>query len=197
MHYKLPVRTQKYLDRYGEIPPPLYTPEWTGPLKLRPDWQALVDPTMGYLKWRDRERCRCKNTKNIPRGETVCEVCGLCSREEYTEGYASSDDSRYTPNRNRYDFKTHLHRHLQPLVKAGAPGHVIRRIQGIFPTIYRTYFRIHPKRKNFTSYGWILRRLCEREGISQYCHVLPTLKTPSKAREAEETWTKIREKLAL
>lgn len=202
MHYKLPVRTQRYLDKHGAIPPPLYTPKWTGPLKLRLDHQALVDPTLGYLGWRDRERCQCNKDSNLGRNiritqESVCDSCGLCYPEPYVENYAKEQDLRYTPNKNRYDFKTHLHRHLQPLVKAGAPGHVINRIRGLFPAVYRTYFRIHPKRKNFTSYGFILRNLCVREGLTQYSHVFPTLKTPSKLKEAEETWSKIRERLAL
>lgn len=202
MHYKLPVRTQRYLDKHGSIPEPLYTPQWTGPLKLRPDHQALVDPTLGFLGWRNRERCRCKEniqTEYSNKGifETVCSTCGLCFPETYIESYARESDARCIPNKNRYDFKTHLHRHLQPLVKAGAPGHVVKRLQGLFPAIYRAYFRIHPKRKNFTSYGFILRNLLVREGMTQYCHVFPTLKTPSKLEEAQETWAKIRERLGL
>jgi hypothetical protein len=86
---------------------------------------------------------------------------------------------------------------MQPSVKAGVPGHVLARVNGIYPLVYIMYFRLHKKPKNFMSYGCILNALYEREGVTQHIGALPTLKTPSKLLQSHAGWSRIRNELGI
>ena len=193
----LPVRTRRAVYANGCVSraAPIYSNvQW--PIKFRPAWQALVDPSMGYLPTRNAA-CRCGTQHTVlVDGVHTCFQCAIVGQAICTEAPYRTDGARYTPKIHRYDFKNHLDRHMQP-IQSLIPGLASRRIRGIFPRIYRVFFKLYPKRKNFMSYGFVLRKLLVAEGLSPDIGNLPTVKTPCKVRECEEAWRAISLELGL
>ena len=153
---------------------------------------------MGYLAYKWSMDNGCKHENEVIHGkQATCPDCGWFRYLANPEDIAFEKHTCYVPKSNRYDFKTHLDRHMKPLVKADVPGHVLQRVRGVFPHVYRTFFRLYPKRKNFLSYGFVLRKLLARDDCERYCHLLPTVKTPSKVAEAEAAWERIKGHIVL
>lgn len=67
----------------------------------------------------------------------------------------------------------------------------MRKIRAVFPTLYKTFFEIAPKRHNFMSYGFVLRKLLDVMGVDYSTYDIPTVKTPSKVRQCEAFWKQL------
>lgn len=71
------------------------------------------------------------------------------------------------------------------------------RVRALFARLYRVFFKLFPKRKNFMSYGFVLRKILIAQGLSEYASSLPTVKTPCKIRECEHAWASMCKELGI
>jgi hypothetical protein len=165
------------------------------PFEFRPVW---CHPDDWARPWHATPRCvsgEAAHDWTEVDGIYTCRACGLCGDSVRSENpYCTSP--RFTAKQNRYNFMNHLDRHLKPLTE-NLTVEECRRVRGTFPRVYRVFFKIYPNRKNFMSYGFVLRKIMVREGLERYVSLVPTIKTPSKVRESEEAWRRICERLRL
>lgn len=89
-----------------------------------------------------------------------------------------------------YDYLKYLDRHVQKL-NGKIPHACMRKIRAVFPSLYRTFFKVAPKRKNFMSYGFVLRKLLGMMRVTYDQALVPTIKTKSKIKACECYWAEI------
>lgn len=163
-------------------------------VKCKPDWQGLHDTDLGFK----RVESVCEHQSEhrlVSKGTVICTLCATVLCTTYEEAPYRSATARYTPNIHRYDYKTHLHRHLSSV--KGVPNDSMCRVRATFARMYRVFFKLFPKRKNFMSYGFVLRKIMEAQGLSQYTSTLSVVKTPCKIKECEHAWKRMCEELGI
>lgn len=156
----------------------------------------MVDESLGYLPTVDGS-CACDRKHECDvAGVITCRQCAAQKCTVYVEPPYNTAKARYTPKTHRYNFKNHLEKHMAPILLHVDHGQLCK-MRNLFQRAYRVFFRLYPKRKNFMSYGFTLRKILIRFGLGSLQYSLPTVKTPSKVRECEEAWRRIIERLGV
>ena len=135
--------------------------------------------------------CDCNREFEFPYdGNFTCSRCGLvkqCIYEEMPVWHGLSTKVQGSC----YDCKTHLGNHLAPVTRY-LDARSIEKIKAVFPLVYKTFFNIAKHRKNFCSYGFVIKKLLEMMGVDCTNIPLKIVKTKAKLRENERYWRDIR-----
>lgn len=75
------------------------------------------------------------------------------------------------------------------------PAELEERLKNMFKMVQTPFLKHSPKRKNFLSYSYCLRKLLQLLGEDEYMSLFGTLKSNSKLYEQEMIWKKICEEL--
>lgn len=125
----------------------------------------------------------------------LCSNCGQVQGSYYEDMPSWHGLSTRGPS-TCYDCRTHLANHLAPVTKY-IDAWAIEKIKATFPLIYRTFFKIAPTRKNFCSYGFVIKKMLEMMGVPCEHIPLKIVKTKQKLRENENYWTAINESIKI
>lgn len=119
----------------------------------------------------------------------LCSVCGQVKGSYYEDMPAWHGLATKGPP-TCYDCRTHLANHLAPVTRY-LEARYVEKIKAVFPLIYRTFFRVAPHRKNFCSYGFVIRELLRMMHVE--CGHLPLkiVKTKAKLKENQKYWEDI------
>jgi hypothetical protein len=128
-------------------------------------------------------------------GLLTCTSCGVQDPSTREFVHPDSWESGAEPKpASTYNFKNHVQKYLKP-IRSRVPPVFIANIEAIFPDILNAFFSIAPHRKNFISYAYIIGQILREYGFDTEDLPIPTLKTPSKIREAAEFWYEIKKKI--
>ena len=209
MKYKLPVRTQRLLNIYDPNKPAVaaernagldFTRDLTtaqqileGNKKVYNVYRCALDinplVTGVYsVKKPSPEPCSCDKDQEIERdGCYVCCVCGEVKGPVYITAQAWHGTSTIV-RAQKYDFMKYADNTYLRKLLSKIPYIYTIKIKAVLPKLYETFFKVAPGRKNFMSYGFVLRKLLEMMGVDHTCYGVPTVKTPSKVRACEAYW---------
>lgn len=151
--------------------------------------ESLVDMSSEDYEGISHVTCSCGTSADLieSEGQYVCTSCGLVSGNIY-DMVATWHGTHVITKKQVYDYNKHMERHLKPLF--GKIEHVyIRKVQAVFPVAYKAFFKIAPNRKNFMSYGFVIRKLLQMMCCDVRKLNIPTVKTPSKVRDCERYWS--------
>ena len=208
MKFKLPVRTRRALER-GSLPRPRGPAGCIGGLDHTPllGWGADPDgpvwPTPAPLDCaavlaqirRDTDgprtdadgACACgTGTEVVKDGQYVCTKCGIVKDPVCVAAHAWHGTHTII-RQQTYDYLKYLDKHTLKLC-GKIPYHCVRKIRAVFPVLYRAFFKVAPKRKNFMSYGFVLRKLLDLMRVPYDHALVPTIKTKSKVKACEGYW---------
>lgn len=193
--YRLPVRTQRALDERRTMgkPPKELTPLKTPPITRMPHRYSKRDiygtTTPAYLAARNFkiELCDCgsENT-SYEDGYEVCMSCALVGGS-VKAAPPVWHGTHSIIKKHFYDPSNYMKVRLKRLSK-GVPGHAMRKLEAVFPTIYRAFFKCVPHRKNFMDYGFVIKRLLELQGLDPERFNIKSVVTPSKIRDCQMYW---------
>ena len=200
MIYKLPVRTQRRLQHlknaaiYVRDLPNVNVPETY--VETPPSTEDCYDPYLVYKTLRAKSlfdvhipngECTCGKIHEVEdQGIYVCTICGITKDPVYVAQNAwNGTHTIFT--KQYYDPCKYLDKHLQKCTTT-VPHRYLRRIRAIFPQIFRIFFVLVPKRKNFMSYGFVIRKLLDFMGQEYSDITVPTIKTACKIKQCEDYW---------
>lgn len=204
MKYKLPSSTRRKLDAVRSESRviirdiPMYTaPEAS--FETPPSIEDYHDPYKIFLYLRNKKpyhvpsttvECTCSKEYEYDKdGVFVCTLCGLCKDPVY-DAPNSWDGTHTVLHKQFYDPCKYLDKHLQKCV-SHVPHTTLRKIRAIFPKIFRTFFILVPHRKNFMSYGFVIRKLLDIMKVTYTDATVPTIKTACKIRQCQQWWDTI------
>lgn len=119
-------------------------------------------------------------------GSTVCTLCGYSRGNVYQEPPVWHGTHTIV-RKSVYDFRKHAERHLQRL-NGTVDGRDIEKVRAVFPVLHEAFFKVAPHRKNFMSYGFVIRKLLRLLDVDTSKLDISSLKTPSKIRDCETYW---------
>lgn len=216
MQYKLPSRTRRALEAgklcgapRGEAP---YMEEmfrrgggllsvWgedQDGIEGRPGEQDGILPTpVVNLYGTDHEKwcCAVREFQTVKDGMHVCVLCGLVRGNVYQEPPVWHGTHSIV-RKAVYDFRKHVDRHLAR-ISARVCTADLDRIRAVFPNIYKAFFVVAPKRRNFMSYGFVIKKLLLMLGRDVRGLDITVVKTPCKVRDCEKYWRGILERVDL
>lgn len=207
MKLKLPVRTQRAINKYvrdggqdrcGNLQKIIW------PIRSTENIIRISNEIQTYFKNVSRYKfgtaksddCCCgKQFEHVIRGVYTCVSCGM-TKDSLKIVPASWHGTSTIVRKQKYNCVTHLERHIKPL-KGHVANEILIWIRGIFPCIYRSFFKLVPARKNFMHYGFVLEKLLTA------CHVrtsnlkLARMKTASKIKDCEIMWRRVYDNISL
>ena len=204
MIYKLPIRTQRHLSRRRDVP--IYS---NFKLCTSEDFEETVaaydpsvDPFAIFKTLRVSKpdppipvreyspECPCTSDMEVEKdGLYVCTQCGLVKDPVYVAPCEWHGTHTIT-HKQYYDPLKYLDKHMRRLA-GRVPHDCTRQIRALFPKIFKTFFEVAPLRKNFMSYGFVLRKLLDMMRLPYDDNTVPTIKTPCKVKLCEGYWTMI------
>lgn len=217
MKFKLPVRTRKAIESgrfVNKIKVPRDyiasdAPDRPGDVVSTLDFENnddyknitafAIDPAyfLNIVKIKNTDgTCRVSNTcpcsqedEDETNGLYVCTSCGVIKGPVYVAAHAWHGTHTII-HKQTYDFLKYLDKHMQKM-SGKVPHDAIRKIRAVFPRIFNTFFKIAPLRKNFMSYGFVMRKLMDIMKLPYDDRLIPTIKTGSRVRLCESYWTLI------
>lgn len=98
--------------------------------------------------------------------------------------------------RHLYDFTSHVHFCVTGVVPPRLTDLQERTLVAEFKKIQDPFTKLKPPgRRNFLSYTFVIRKLCERHGHTALIQYLPVLKGSRKRQTANQIWDAIRREL--
>ncbi len=204
MIYKLPVRTQRHISKRRNDP--LYDNFKLCTFEDFEETISAYDPSVDPFaifktlrvfkpdtpmpKHEVSPECPCtSDLEVINDGMYVCTRCGLIKDPVYVAP-CEWHGTHTIIQKQYYDPLKYLDKHMRKLV-GHVPHNCTRQIRALFPKIFKTFFEVAPARKNFMSYGFVLRKLLDMMHLPYDDKTVPTIKTPCKVKLCEGYWTLI------
>jgi len=134
--------------------------------------------------------CSCEgDTDTVKDGQYVCTVCGTV-KDPVMVAPPVWSGTHTIIRRQAYDYLKYLDRHMTKL-NGNVPHRAVEKIRAVFPVLYKGFFKVAPNRKNFMSYGFVLRKLLDAMCVTYSPGLIPTIKTKSRVRACESYWSQI------
>ena len=164
----------------------------------------LESPYLLYARARDRRGvwdkpeeagCKCTFGSFEIDGFETCPACGKVGRPVYAPVPSWHGTCTRSPSKP-YNSSTHMNANLSK-IKDKISHYHLEKVLAVFPLIFKTFFKIAPKRKNFMSYGFVINKLLLEMGVDTSDMGISMVKTKQKIKENEAYWGLIRSRVYL